>query len=268
MRFNLNRNLSLEIRKNRKMTAQFYDQLAPYYKYIYPDWDASVTRQAKILDEVISEYAQTPVKTILDASCGIGTQSIGLARLGYQISASDLSAGEIEKAKTEAINAGLSIDFQVADMRKVCEMFPGPFDVVISCDNSIPHLLNDSEILLAFKQFFQCTKEGGLCLVSVRDYAQMERQDGKKMFPRTIHPIDGGQLLMFDVWDFSEDQYEITTYIIEDKGGAEAAAHILHGGRYYCAEISTLETLLHEAGFSKVHTLYDRFFQPLIVAKK
>lgn len=250
------------------MTHQFYDQLAPYYKYIYQDWDASVTRQAKILDKVIREYSQTPAKTLLDASCGIGTQSIGLARLGYEVCASDLSSGEIEKAKIEATSAGLSIDFHVADMRKVSEVFPGPFDVVISCDNSIPHLLSDADILEAFKQFFKCTKVGGLCLVSVRDYAHMERQDGKKMVPRTVHPIEGGELLMFDVWEFDRDQYEITIYIIEDQGESEAITHILHGGRYYCVEISTLEKLLLKAGFREVHTLRERFFQPLIVALK
>jgi SAM-dependent methyltransferase len=250
------------------MTDQFYDQLAPYYKFVYQDWNASITRQASILDEVIREYSQIPAKTILDAACGIGTQSIGLARIGYKLSASDLSAGEVEKAETEAKNAGLSIDCRVADMRKVSEVFSGPFDVVIACDNSIPHLLSDDDILLAFKQFYQCTKDGGLCLISVRDYAQMEHTDGKKMFPRTIHPIKDGQLVMFDVWEFEGDQYEITTYIIEDKGGSEADTHVLHGGRYYCVQISTLEKLLVEAGFQKVKTLMDCFFQPLIVAVK
>lgn len=250
------------------MTDQFYDQLAPYYKYVYQDWDASVTRQARILDEVIREFSQISAKTLLDVSCGIGTQSIGLARLGYQVSASDLSSGEIEKAKIETQKAGLAINFQVADMREVKEVFPGPFDVVISCDNSIPHLLTDADILLAFKQFYQCTKEGGLCLVSVRDYAQMEHHDGKKMFPRTVHPIEDGQLVMFDVWDFEQNQYEITTYIIEDTGGSQANVQVLHGGRYYCVGISTLEKLFVEAGFREVQTLMDRYFQPLMVAVK
>jgi SAM-dependent methyltransferase len=250
------------------MTDQFYNQLAPYYRYVYQDWEASVTRQARILEEVIREYSQIPAKTILDAACGIGTQCIGLARLGYKLSASDLSTGEIEKAKNEAKNAGLNIDFRVADMRKVNEIFQSLFDVVIACDNSIPHLLNNDDILLAFKQFYHCTQEGGLCLVSVRDYSQMEHADGKKMFPRTIHPIEGGQLVMFDVWDFHGDQYEITTYIIEDKGSSQASTQILHGGRYYCVEITTLEALFLQAGFTKVVTLKDRFFQPLIVASK
>ena len=82
-----------------------------------------------------------------------------------------------------------------------------------------------------------------MCLISIRDYAQMERQDSKKMVPRTIHPIEGGQLVMFDVWNLAEDQYDMSTYDIEDKGESEAVTHILRGGRYYCVDISTLENL-------------------------
>ncbi len=250
------------------MTNQFYDALAPYYKYIYQDWEASVERQAKILDGIITEFARIPARTVLDAACGIGTQSLGLARLGYVVSASDISAGEVEKAREEAVRKGLAIDFQVADMRQVGQVFAGEFDVVLACDNSVPHLLNDEDLLAAFKEFHRCTKAGGVCLVSVRDYDQMERQDGQKMFPRTIHAVEGGQLVMFDVWDFSGDQYEITTYVIEDKGGDQAVTHVLHGGRYYCVGIATLEQLMLKAGFQEVTVLRERFFQPLLVAIK
>jgi hypothetical protein len=61
------------------MIESFYDQLSSYYKYIFRDWDASVHRQAAILDEVIREYFGENVHAILDAACGIGTQAIGLA---------------------------------------------------------------------------------------------------------------------------------------------------------------------------------------------
>jgi hypothetical protein len=37
-----------------------------------------VERQASILDGIIREYFGGNVKSILDAACGIGTQSIGL----------------------------------------------------------------------------------------------------------------------------------------------------------------------------------------------
>jgi hypothetical protein len=52
------------------------------------------------------------------------------------------------------------------------------FDVVIACNNAIPHLLSDDEILLAFRQMRDCTRPGGGCLVTVRDYDREERGTG------------------------------------------------------------------------------------------
>src|SRR5574339_183594 len=101
------------------MLESFYDQLSPYYKYIFEDWNASVDRHAGILDDVIHEYFGDSVHSILDAACGIGTQTIGLAQKGYQLTASDISAGELERARSEAANRKLTIDFHVADMRSL-----------------------------------------------------------------------------------------------------------------------------------------------------
>ena len=80
------------------MTETYYNGLAPYYKFIYPDWDKSVQRQAEALDSVIQEFVGENAKTVLDVACGIGTQSIGLAKLDYQVTSSDLSSAEIERA--------------------------------------------------------------------------------------------------------------------------------------------------------------------------
>ncbi len=251
------------------MTTDYYDRLAPYYKYIYPDWEGSLLRQAQALDGVIREYLGGQARTILDVACGIGTQSLGLARLGYQVTASDLSPAEVERARQEASRFGVQIDFQVADMRRVWETYRSQFDVLIACDNAVPHLLNNEEILAAFRQFQRCIRPGGACLISVRDYARLERKDGQKLLvPRQVHPTASGQLVLFDLWDFSGDTYEITTYIVEDMGTPEARTHILRGGKYYCVEIPTLERLFREAGFRDVLTLRERFFQPLIIAKK
>jgi cyclopropane fatty-acyl-phospholipid synthase-like methyltransferase len=251
------------------MTETFYNSLAPYYKYIYPNWDTSVQRQAEALDGVIRDFIGEKPKTVLDVACGIGTQSIGLAKIGYRVTSSDLSSAEIEQAQRETLKYGVQIDFQVVDMRRVWEAYQRQFDVVIACDNSVPHLLGDSEILLAFKQFYQCTKSGGCCIITVRDYAQLERKDKQKqIYPRTVHQTDGGQIVMFDVWNFDDDYYEMTTYIVDDVGKSEAKTQILRGGKYYCVGISTLEKLFQEAGFREVNTLRERFFQPLLIALK
>ena len=40
------------------MIEAFYDDLAPYYKWLYADWNASVTRHASTLDAVIQKSAE------------------------------------------------------------------------------------------------------------------------------------------------------------------------------------------------------------------
>lgn len=251
------------------MLETYYNSLAPYYKFIYPDWEKSLQRQAETLDSVIREFVGETHNTVLDVACGIGTQSIGLAKIGYKVTSSDLSSVEVEQARQEALRHDVQIEFQIADMRQVWDIYQKQFDVVIACDNSIPHLLNDIEILAAFRQFYKCTKSGGCCIISVRDYAQLERKDKQKqMYPRLVHQTNNGQVLMFDVWSFDGDYYEITTYLVDDTGKPTAQTQVLRGGKYYCVEIPTLEKLFKEAGFQEVETLRNRFFQPLLVAKK
>jgi 2-polyprenyl-3-methyl-5-hydroxy-6-metoxy-1,4-benzoquinol methylase len=136
----------------------FYDRLAPLYDLIFLDWDASMEQQAGQLAAIIRERWGADVRTILDVACGIGTQSIGLARKGFAVTASDLSTRAIERAKVEARRRGVEIDFSVCDMRAAHDHHRRQFDVVIACDNAIPHLLSDDEILMAFRQMRDCTR--------------------------------------------------------------------------------------------------------------
>lgn len=251
------------------MIENYYNDLTPYYKLIYPDWEASIKRQAAVLDSVIREFFGPAANRILDAACGIGTQSIGLAQLGYAVTASDISPAAIGQARQEAAQRALKIEFSVTDMRQLWSAQQKQFDVVIACDNAIPHLLTDDDILQAFAQFYQCVHAGGGTIITVRDYAQLQCDRSRQQLnPRLVHPTPEGRLIMFDLWEFDGRHYEITTYVVEDNGQPNANTRLIRGGRYYCVEIPLLEQLLQKVGFRDVVTLRDRFFQPLIVAKK
>ncbi len=78
-----------------------YDEIADLYHLIYPDWDEAVSAQATALDGLIRRIV-IDAGSVLDVSCGIGTQALGLAGLGYQVTASDLSPGAIVRARKEA----------------------------------------------------------------------------------------------------------------------------------------------------------------------
>jgi SAM-dependent methyltransferase len=252
---------------DKNTNAAFYEDLAPWYRLLFSDWEASVTRHAAILDSVIQETWGAQRREILDAACGIGTQTLGLAELGYRLTASDISSAAIGRAREEANRRGLAIHFGIADMRQLWEAHQRQFDIVIACDNAIPHLLSDAEILLALEQFRRCTRPGGGCVISVRDYASMDCA-GRQFYPRLVHETGQGRTVLFDIWEFEGEYYDITTYIIEDEGDDNLRTHAIRGGRYYCVTIQKLESLLRQAGFSEVRTLRDRYFQPLIIAQK
>ena len=38
------------------------------------------------------------------------------------------------------------------------------------------------------------------------------------------HEVVGGRIVIFDLWEFDGDFYDITTYVMEDKGQAESSS--------------------------------------------
>ena len=219
-----------------------------------------------MLETVIREIGDDDVSSVLDVSCGIGTQALGLSSRGYHVTASDLSPQEVERAKQEATLRGLSIDFSVADMRHAFNHHARQFDIVLSCDNSVPHLLSDEDILIAFRQFYQCTRPGGGCIITVRDY---EKEDFSKqqVKPYGVREVDGIRWLIWQVWDPHPPTYDVTIYFVEDRGGTECRTHIMRS-KYYAVSIPTLIKMMKDAGFDDVFRLDDRFFQPIIVGTK
>ena len=115
--------------------VRFYNDFAADYHLVYGGkWETAVRRQATALDDLIRDLLPD-ARSVLDCSCGIGTQAIGLAKLGYRVVGTDISAGEIERARREAQRFGVEASFFTADFRDLSAI-EGAFDVVISCDNA------------------------------------------------------------------------------------------------------------------------------------
>jgi SAM-dependent methyltransferase len=218
-----------------------------------------------MLDSVIREK-WGDASSVLDVSCGIGTQALGLAGLGYNVTGSDLSPGEVERAKVEAATRNLSVAFSLADMRQAFKHHGRQFDVVISCDNSVPHLLTDEDILAAFQQFYHCSRPGGGCIISIRDY-EKEDLSRQQVKPYGIREENGVRWLLWQVWDPRPPRYDVTMYFVEDRGGPECKTHVLRSV-YYAIGIPRIMALMTQAGFDDVQRLDGRFFQPMIIGTK
>jgi hypothetical protein len=79
----------------------------------------------------------------------------------------------------------------------------------------LPHLLTDEEILTALQQFLACLSVGGGCVITVRDYTAEER--GTHLVkPYGVRLESGLRYLLFQVWDFEGDCYELRFFFVEE----------------------------------------------------
>jgi len=245
------------------MTQDFYDRLAPFYHLLYPNWEASIGRQSRGVAAVLTEFGVPPGSAILDAACGVGTQTIGLAQRGYRVTASDISAGAVARARAEADARRLGVTFAIADLRHLSRTFSESFAAVIALDNAIPHLLSDGEIRAAFLECRNVLRPGGVLLISVRDYAAIERRT-PDVHPYGTQRIGDRQYYAEQVWRWDGDQYDVTLRLTEQCADQPPVTHEF-GTRYYAVDLRTLERLMQEAGFGTVTRRDAQFFQPLLV---
>lgn len=133
------------------ITQTFYNNLATQYDKLFLDWQATTREQAEILDKVFQSYGFDRAANILDCACGIGTQSIGIAALGYHVIASDISDGALVEAEKRAKENNVKICFKQADFCALSDTFSEKFDIVIAMDNALPHMLSSSDLEKAIK---------------------------------------------------------------------------------------------------------------------
>src|SRR5262245_43282081 len=153
--------------------------MSGFYHLLFPErFEKSLQQHGQIFAALIRTSLGPNAQKVLDVSCGIGTQALGLARLGYQVTASDISPAAVARARREAAARGLTIAFSVADMREARRCHRDRYDVVLSADSAIQHVLSEDEILRTFEGFYQLTTEGGGCIVTARDFEMENPREG------------------------------------------------------------------------------------------
>lgn len=247
----------------------FYDDLADDYHLVYGDWAASIRRQAAALDRLIREALGDGPKRVLDCTCGIGTQALGLAALGHDVLGTDLSPRAIERARREAERLGLSVRFDVADIRALDDVVTGEFDVVLSGDNSLPHLLTDADLRSGVRQMLVRLRPRGILLASTRDYDRLI-EEKPTTTPFGVTGPEGERRIVFQLWDWEPDgrAYRLELFLLLET--AEGWSVRSRSARYRAVTREELAAVVLEEGGTEARWLMPEesgFFQPLLVAR-
>ncbi|MEU0634334.1 class I SAM-dependent methyltransferase [Streptomyces sp. NPDC005989] len=254
---------------SKTSVARFYDELADDYHLIYPDWDVSVRRQGDALDALIGQDRAA----VLDCSCGIGTQAIGLALRGHRVTGTDLSPRAVARAAREAARRSLNLYTAAADMRRL--PFPDDqFDTVVCADNSLPHLLTEQDVHAALAEMRRVLRPAGRLLISTRPYDNLVRERPASTPPqvhRTADYTDSGErTVTFQLWHWHDDgeHYDLEHFQLLPAGGEWRVQ--VRRTTYWALGQDQLAGLAAEAGFVDLGWRMPQetgFFQPLLVAR-
>ena len=245
----------------------FYDNMATHYDKLFLDWAAATREQANILESLFRANGFDRSARILDCACGIGTQAIGLAALGYCVTASDISDAELAEAKRRAQEQNVSLHLAHADFCALSDTFSDPFDLVICMDNALPHMLTAEQLDAALASIAGQVAPGGLFLASIRDYDAL--LDSRPPYsPPYIHKLPNGQRVSFQTWDWEGDNYRLTQYIIEDDVSLQVSKFVCE---YRATRRKEITESMHAHGFTEVTWLFPEetgFYQPIVVGRR
>lgn len=245
----------------------FYDNLASQYDKLFLDWQAATKEQSLILDKLFKDNGYDKKSEILDCACGIGTQAIGIAALGYNVTASDISDGELREARERALKNNVKISFKNADFRTLSKTFLQKFDIIIAMDNALPHMLSRSDLEIAVKSITGQLNSGGMFVASIRDYDAL--LDSKPTYsPPYIHKTDKGQRVSFQTWNWDKDCYRLIQYIIEDDKTLKTSKFECE---YRAVRRCELTDILISNDCTSVVWKFPEetgFYQPIVLAKK
>jgi len=261
-------------RWNTEAVRAFYDDLAPDYRLLFPDWRASSARQAAVLDRLIEAELGTappaaPARRLLDVAAGVGTQLLGLAARGYRCAGSDLSPLALHRAAAEAAGRDLALaGLAAADFRRL-PFADRAFDVVVCADNALPHLLTAADVVRALRELRRVTRAGGAMLVSTRDYDEARRTRPVST-PVQVSRPDGGLAATFQLWTWHDDgqRYDLEHVMVHGHPPTWRVGYRTAG--YWAITRAELATLAAEAGLDAVRWLLPAesgYVQPLLVAR-
>lgn len=248
-----------------------YDNMTDEYHLHFMNWSNTMNRHAKVIDGIIQERLHCNPNEIklYDCSCGIGTQAIGLSLLGYKVYASDISENEIKRARLEAEKLNAKLNFFIADFRKINEQVKDSFDVIITFDNSLPHLLELREMYKALENIYLKLNKGGMFLASIMDYDHILIDKPNVRLPY-VYQEEFGKRIVVHTWDWQENNiYNLSIYMIKEKG--ERCETNCYKTKYRAYAREEINYMLNQIGYKKIDWIMPEksgHGHPIVIAFK
>ena len=137
--------------------SSHYDESAASYDVFNEENSSQIN---SLVQNILQQYH---VKTVLDMTCGTGSQVFWLIKHGFNVVGSDINAKMLAIAKDKAQQKKIDVKFIEGDMRIVQV---GKFDAVITIFNAIGHLTKP-DFELAIENIWNNLNDKGLYIFDI-----------------------------------------------------------------------------------------------------
>jgi SAM-dependent methyltransferase len=142
------------------------------------------------------------------------------------------------------------------------------FDVVVSADNSLAHLLTEADVRRAVGGMRRVVRDGGLLLLTAKDYGDFRQTRRPSTVPQ-LRDTDAGQVVTFQLWHWHDDGiYDFDHIQLLPDGDTWQVRVRRATSRAWALE--ELAQLVRESGFDDVtwqSADEAKFFQPVLTAR-
>ena len=153
------------------MKPLFHHSAKPsHYNKQAEHYDAFNEENSKEINHLIEKALKKyKIKTVLDLTCGTGSQVFWLEERGFDVTGSDINSNMLKIAKSKARKEKLGIKFLKGDMRTIKV---GKFDAVITIFNAVGHLTK-SDFEKAMQNVHANLNDGGLYIFDINNLSYL-----------------------------------------------------------------------------------------------
>jgi len=230
-----------------------YDALsADYDRFV--NWSARLAVELPFIEGALHKAPRLPgqPQKFLDAACGSGMHAIALAQRGYWMVGTDLSPAMIERARANALEAGVEVRFETAGFGDMVKIFGGQsFDALLCLGNSLPHTLTRSALDETLLDFAGCLHRGGILLIQNRNFDAVLAHRDRWMEPQS-HRQGDREWIFLRFYDFDPDGLITFNILTLTRSGTDAWSQQVNVTRLRPLIYAELTAALSSVGFRSI----------------
>ena len=251
---------------NVKDAAEFYAWYADFYAKAYGWRPDRLIARWKRLSPILKEHG---VKSVLDAACGVGRDSMELARHGFNILGVDMSEPMISVARDRAAAESLNVSFLVGDVSRLPDLVKDrAFDAVICLGNALLHTGDADEMSAWIRNMATVLRPAGLLFVQCQIIDNLDPGQSKPRLQllRVLREEETTEVFLRRTcyrWHEGKIERSIIRLMLSSNG-CDAEERVTH---LQMVNRSQVQDILLKAGFSDLQVYADIAMSPFVAGK-